>query len=604
MEENIVGPGSLPDAVPDTDQQSQLQAVVPDPAAPAVPAPDQPVQYAVINNETDSFIQIKSVTPGIPALIIAPFGSRTMNRDWIVDYDFLDWQEQKLITIDFPEPASETTGDLIVGLLVIGLVMFWIVGIAANLIWGSISWTTIGWVTLGFFILTGVTMVVNDRAQKARAAGIKTRRNISGWLKLVPGMTLVLLTGIGLPISAVYFFGDGQSLLESARDLPALGRLMQVTFISLASMLPALFFYLFGRQQVEIQKDNFYKEVMSLDPNVHSLTETRTKYEALIDSVYGSGTAPLSILLLVIGTALLVMGWLITMGTIDIAAADAGSLGEFFLPVRSAFTFGFLGAYFFTLNMVFRRYVRADLTPKTYAHITVRLLITIVLVWVISSLPQFTEGSLLESGLFAVAFIIGFIPETGLTLIQDYVKKITNLRSKEKEVLELRDLEGVHLYDRARLLEEGIENIENLAHHNMIELIARTRIPTSRLVDMFDQAVLYLHLGLQEKENKAFFTRLKSHGIRTATDLDFALGTQAANDALKRIEPPLPLDQMEVIFQTMLDDDWYQYIVQWRHSSGTRKPVITDPYQFYFPSRQASPPADSPELPAVPEPAG
>jgi len=599
MEENILSPEDA--SAVDAETPSQPHTA---PPAAGAAAPAQPVQYAVINNETDSFIQIKSVAAGIPALIIAPFGSRTLSREWLVDYDFLDWEEQKLITIDFPDPASEDTGDLVVGLLIIGLVLFLIVSIPVNLIWGSISWGAIGWVTLGIFALTGLAMVINDRNQKARLAGIKTRRNISGWLKLAPGMALVLLTGIGLPLSAVYFFGDGRTLLESARDLPALGRLMQVTFISLASMLPALFFYLFGRQQIEIQKDNFYKEVMSLDPNVHSLTETRTKYEALIDSVYGSGTAPLSIILLVIGTALLVMGWLITMGTIDVPAAGAASLGEFFLPVRSAFTFGFLGAYFFTLNMVFRRYVRADLTPKTYAHITVRLLITIVLVWVISSLPQFKEGSLLESGLFTVAFIVGFIPETGLTLIQDYVKKITNLRSKEKEVLELRDLEGVHLYDRARLLEEGIENIENLAHHNMIELIARTRIPTSRLVDMFDQAVLYLHLGLQDEENKAFFARLKGHGIRTATDLDFALGTKAAYNALKKIDPPLPLDQMEVIFQTMLDDDWYQYIVQWRHSSGTRKPVITDPYQFYFPAKEAAPPAAPADPLPAPEPAG
>ena len=176
-------------------------------------------------------------------------------------------------------------------------------------------------------------------------------------------------------------------------------------------------------------------------------------------------------------------------------------------------------------------------------------------------------------------------------------------------MLALRDLEGVHLYDRARLLEEGIENIENLAHHNRIELIARTRIPTSRLVDMFDQAVLYLHLGLHEKKNKEFYTMLKSHGIRTATDLDFALGTQSAYTSLKKIEPPLPIEQMEVIFQTMLDDDWYQYIVQWRHSSGTRKPVITDPYQFYFPGRAMAPaPEESATQPAsadaAPQPAG
>jgi hypothetical protein len=58
----------------------------------------------------------------------------------------------------------------------------------------------------------------------------------------------------------------------------------------------------------------------------------------------------------------------------------------------------------------------------------------------------------------------------------------------------LTELEGVNLYDRARLSEEGVDNIENLAHHNMIHLLVQTRIPVSRLVDMFDQAILYLHL--------------------------------------------------------------------------------------------------------------
>jgi hypothetical protein len=413
--------------------------------------------------------------------------------------------------------------------------------------------------------------------------GIRSNQNISAWLKLAPGILLIAATGIGLPFAAAYFFGDGRQLLLAAPQLASLGRLSQVSFIGIVSILPTLFFYLFGRQQVDIQKENFYKEVLALDPNLHSLTEARTKYEGLIDSVYGSGNSPLSFLLLFISTALLVMGWLMVMGTIDTPALGAKSLGDFFVPERTVFTFGVLGAYFFTLNMVFRRYVRADLTPKTYAHITVRLLITIVLVWVVSDLPQFQAGSLLESGLLAVAFMIGVIPETGLTLIQDYVKKLVRSGTKEEDLLSKNQLEGIHLYDRARLLEEGIENIENLAHHNMIELIARTRIPTQRVVDMFDQAILYLHLGLENEENQKFLANLKSYGIRTATDLDVALGTPSAIEALRKIDPPLPLDRMEVIFQTLLDDEWYDHVVQWRLAPRRRKEVMSNPWDFYFP---------------------
>jgi len=232
----------------------------------------------------------------------------------------------------------------------------------------------------------------------------------------------------------------------------------------------------------------------------------------------------------------------------------------------------------------------------------VRLLVTIVLVWVVSNLPQFQTGSILESGLFGLAFIIGVIPETGLTLIQDYVRQLTRVGAREKDIFSLNHLEGIHLYDRARLLEEGIENIENLAHHNMIELIARTRIPTPRLVDLFDQAILYLHLGLEEEENRKFLATLKGYGIRTATDLEVALTNSSSYAALQRITPPVPLDRMEIVLQTFIDDQWYDHIVQWRLASRKRKDVVTNPYLFYNSYTPQQPAANVGTDPGVPLP--
>ena len=60
----------------------------------------------------------------------------------------------------------------------------------------------------------------------------------------------------------------------------------------------------------------------------------------------------------------------------------------------------------------------------------------------------------------------------------------------------LTNLEGIDLYDRARLLDEGVSNVEGLAHHDLIELMLQTRIPAPRLVDWIDQAILYLHVGV------------------------------------------------------------------------------------------------------------
>ena len=594
MEENTVGSLSAPvplDSEEKLAQEHEEQTAVEETSAGET--------YVVINNETDSFIGIMSNVEGMPELIIAPFGSRTVNSSWLPNYDYDAWLEQRLISI-YPLGNSENeSGNIAAGFLIIVLGLFLVISIPINLIFHSISWRAIGLVSLIAVVLIGISFYVSEKREQAAREGRKVRQNLSLWLKLVPGIVLILLTGIGLPFAATYFFGDGRQLTLAPPQLASLGRLAQVSFISIASILPTLFFYLFGRQQVDTQKENFYKEVMALDPDVHSLTETKTKYEGLIDSVYGSGNAPLSFLLLFMSTTLLVMGWLMVMGTIETPATDAKSLVDFFIPARSVFTFGVLGAYFFTLNMVFRRYVRADLTPKTYAHITVRLLVTIVLVWVVSNLPQFRAGTLLESGLFALAFIIGVIPETGLTLIQDYVRKLTKIGDKDNEILSLNQLEGIHLYDRARLLEEGIENIENLAHHNMIELIARTRIPTPRLVDLFDQAILHLHLGLEEEENRKFLALLKSYGIRTATDLDIVFSNQRAYEALQR-ETSMPLDRLEVILQTFVDDEWYEHIVQWRKASSKRKEVITDPYLFYYAYTAQPPASENPSAETLP----
>ncbi len=58
----------------------------------------------------------------------------------------------------------------------------------------------------------------------------------------------------------------------------------------------------------------------------------------------------------------------------------------------------------------------------------------------------------------------------------------------------LTDLEGIDIYDRTRLQSEGVTDIHALAHSDLVELMLRTRIPISQLVDWTDQAILYLHL--------------------------------------------------------------------------------------------------------------
>jgi hypothetical protein len=138
-------------------------------------------------------------------------------------------------------------------------------------------------------------------------------------------------------------------------------------------------------------------------------------------------------------------------------------------------------------------------------------------------------------------------------------------------------LEGINLYDRSRFMEEGIENVENLAHHNLIELMLSTRISTNRLVDLFDQAILYIHLGLEPDAILQTRKQLLDYGIRTATDLEAARQSakQRANGDLEKLlnllnEPdaePAALSRLQTILDTLQDDDWMTYLRNWRELS-------------------------------------
>lgn len=509
-------------------------------------------------------------------LVIPPLGTRLITSDKLKWYDFLEWYWQDLILV---EPDNQS-----------------------------------------FMSSVGLS-------------------RIRDWIKLLPGLVLVGLAGIGIPLWIVFNFGGGKDLLDFINNnsmasigktgvdvaglviysqtelaMVGLGRIFQVGFICIASILPALFYYLFGRQQVEKLREKFFRDVLVLDPHIYTLSGAEAKYDTLLNSAFGSGSSssPLSILLLIFSTALLVTGWTLTLTPYGPPPPNATSLIQFFIIDPKPLTLGFLGVYFFSINMIFRRYVRADLTPKTYASIIVRLLVSLVLVFTIGVLDGGSAS--IGNGLLAVAFIIGVFPEDGFRMIRDSARKIVpGLRGGEEEKFPITELEGMNQYDQARLLEEGIENIENLAHHTLIDLLAFTRIPTARLVDMFDQAILYLHLGIfNHTDNKAngksdnnkpdtedarsdsdntltgkdLLKYLKSQGIRTATDLVDVLKRGNIDELKDSIDPSrVKLSRLLTIKVTLEDDECLSFFSTWKKESSRnsdfKSPIMTDPNMFF-----------------------
>ncbi len=178
---------------------------------------------------------------------------------------------------------------------------------------------------------------------------------------------------------------------------------------------------------------------------------------------------------------------------------------------EESIAFAFLGAYFFVLQMLVRRFFQNDLKATAYTNATVRIIIVVLLVWVLDPVLPASLGQAERS---AIAFVVGVFPSIGWQALQSVVavllkRAVPSLEPKDP----LSDLDGMNVWYEARLVEEGIEDVQNLATTDMGNALLRTRIPPERLMDWVDQALLHLHTDKNDRPV------LRRFGIRTATDL-------------------------------------------------------------------------------------
>jgi hypothetical protein len=181
--------------------------------------------------------------------------------------------------------------------------------------------------------------------------------------------------------------------------------------------------------------------------------------------------------------------------------------------------FGFLGAYFYAVQMLVRRYFQNDLKASAYHNATMRIVTVALLVWTVDLGLGDQPGAVRSS----LAFVIGVFPDVGWKALQTSVKlPLRVLVPSLRQPYPLSDLDGLNVWYEARLLEEGIEDMQNLATCNLVDVMLNTRIPVERLVDWIDQSILFLHLGKPVEGDGNPRDQLRRYGIRTATDLEDA----------------------------------------------------------------------------------
>jgi len=244
-----------------------------------------------------------------------------------------------------------------------------------------------------------------------------------------------------------------------------------------------------------------------------------------------------------LATAVLAAGWSTVLARHPLFS------GPLQLPVDSL-RFGFMGAYVFIVQMLIRRFFQSDLKPSAYFAAVARVATVLVVVLVVhQSAPvvaSFSPG--VEVG---TAFLIGFFPLLGMQILQKVVSTaFRKFVPTLKTPYPLSDLDGLNIWYEARLLEEGIEDLQNLVTGNLVDIILHTRVPVERLVDWIDQAALQLLVdppteNKKDKNdvnnNKRWHTdriALRRLGVRTATDLETMF---LPAERLARRAPGMPL---------------------------------------------------------------
>ncbi len=206
------------------------------------------------------------------------------------------------------------------------------------------------------------------------------------------------------------------------------------------------------------------------------------------------------------------------------AAAEASVRQPFFQllnPSPSAAGMAFLGAYFFAVYLVLRGYFRGDLRPKLYNQITARLVTVVVIAYLLNTLYSHDGES---DALWTAAFLAGIVPSTVLRGIGvASAKGISHLTGRDVFATPraLTKIDGVDLYESARLESEGITDIAALARSDLVSTMISTRLPVDRLMDWVDQAILLMLLddGSDPDKPDDRVVGLRRIGLRPASSV-------------------------------------------------------------------------------------
>ncbi len=255
--------------------------------------------------------------------------------------------------------------------------------------------------------------------------------------------------------------------------------------------------------------------------------------------------------------------------------------------------YAFLGAYSFILGMLVRRFYQGDLRPSAYAAAVLRIITVLIMIAALHAALFAHLPATVARGEVAVAFLIGIFPLAGLEALRRLAS--STLKEQLPQVdpeYPLNQIDGLNIWYETRLAEEGVEDMQNLATMNLVDVILHTRVPVGRLIDWVDQAFLLIHLEPVSRQDvhaarqassdmpscpsagPEMRVTLRRMGIRTATDL-LAVFSRAVSGGRTPADRefvyqrcPIEEDRLRLLVEVLLHEQGLVPVWNWR-SNGS-----------------------------------
>ena len=209
----------------------------------------------------------------------------------------------------------------------------------------------------------------------------------------------------------------------------------------------------------------------------------------------------------VIGASLLFIGDI--SATVPRFVVESGTL--------TAMRYGFLGAYIFAVQLVYRRYTTFDLLPMVYLSCSVTIIAGLTFNYVAFEAVQDAAGAGSVDGAAAglsavISFSLGYFPLLGIRWFNSLAYAALGMRNRRAVELPLGLIDGIGQFHETRLRDSGIDNLQNLAAADIADLLKSTTFSAQQVIDWIDQAVLYLYLDEESIKN------FRQAGVRTLSD--------------------------------------------------------------------------------------